>query len=494
MPRQPNRRPSIYLGSDGLYHCWVTLGTKPNGKPDRKHRKGRTATEVAAKVDELLERAKRGHGVPQKIETVEQWLTHWLEHVIKPRRAYGTYTAYRALINNYAIPHIGAWKLDGNNRRLEPEHLDAMYTAMAATKVVRGSRGKDRAPLMAAATIHKTHRMLSVAFKAAVRRGKAARNVCDLIDPPSYRAKKVAALTLAETEAVIREALQDEMAARWLLGLLMGPRQGETLGIRWPRVHLDPPAGEEPCVELETQLQRRAWQHGCDDPVACTEGKHRTEACRPPWEHGCKSPAACRPRPHLCPSRCPGKGCARHTRPCPPLCPPGCTGHARRCPRRVGGGIVEVDLKTEKSVRPLALPAVLVELLRRHRERQQQQFRTLGLEWAAEGLVFTSPWGRRLDAGQDHQAWEALLCRAGVADAKLHAARHTAGTMLIASGADISVVQEVLGHTQISTSRIYVDVAKKTQREAVDRAVSALMDGNLAALLQPKGATQTPPG
>ncbi|MEU4367517.1 tyrosine-type recombinase/integrase [Micromonospora chersina] len=492
MPRQPNRRPSIYLGADGLYHCWVTLGTKPNGKPDRKHRKGRTAIEVAAKVDELLDRAKRGHGVAQKIETVEQWLDHWLEHVVKPRRAYGTYTAYRALISNYVVPHIGGWRLDGTRRRLEPEHLEAMYTAMAATKIVRGSRGAERAPTLSQGTIHKTHRMLRKAFQDAVRRGKASRNVADLIDPPRYRPKKVASLTLTETEAVIREAMQDDMAARWLLGLLLGPRQGETLGIRWPRVHLDPPAGEEPYVELETQLQRRAWQHGCDDPVACTEGKHRVEACRPPWVHGCQDPAACRPRAHQCPKRRPGAGCSRHTRACPPLCKPGCVGHARRCPQRVGGGLVEVDLKTEKSVREVALPAVLVELLRQRRERQQQEFRRLGIKWTPGQLVFTTPWGKPLDAGQDHKAWEDLLGRAGVEDAKLHAARHTAGTMLVAAGADISVVQEVLGHTQISTSRIYVDVAKKTQREAVDRAVSALMDGNLAALLQPKDATQRP--
>jgi integrase len=491
MPRQPNRRPSIYLGSDGLYHCWVTLGTKPNGKLDRRHRKAKTATEVAAKVAELLENAKRGHGVPQKIETVEQWLTHWLEYIVKPRRAYGTYTAYRSLIYNYAIPHIGAWKLDGHRRRLEPEHLDAMYSAMAATKIVRGSRETGERPTLADSTIYKTHRMLTVAFKAAVRRGKASRNVCDMVDPPTMRGKKVASLTVAETEAVIKTALDDDMAARWLLGLLAGPRQGETLGIRWPKVHLDPAPGEEPYVELETQLQRRSWQHGCDDPAACAAQRHR-EPCPPGWVHGCKDPSVCRIQPFRCPSRRRGTGCRLHKRPCPPPCPPGCAGHARHCPRRVGGGIVEVDLKTEKSVRPLALPAVLVELLRRHRERQQHQFRLLGLEWTAEEIVFTSPWGKRLDAAQDHKAWEELLIRAGVPDKKLHAARHTAGTMAIAAGADISVVQDMLGHTQISTTRIYVDVAKKTQREALDRAVSALMDGNLAALLQPKGATQQP--
>ncbi|MEH1026528.1 tyrosine-type recombinase/integrase [Micromonospora profundi] len=89
---------------------------------------------------------------------------------------------------------------------------------------------------------------------------------------------------------------------------------------------------------------------------------------------------------------------------------------------------------------------------------------------------------------------EALLRRAGVADAKLHAARHTAGTMMVASGTDTRIVQEILGHTQITTTQIYVDMAQKVKREAVDRAVSALMDGNLAALLQRDAATERPNG
>lgn len=490
--RAPNGSSSIYLGTDGLWHTWVHAGQKENGKPDRRHIKRRTAGEVKVAEEQLRERLARGQTKVGKTETVEQWLTHWLEHVVKPRRAWGTYTAYRALINR-VVPFIGAWKLDGTRNRLEPEYVEAMYTAMASMKIVRGSRGTGPAPTLSDATIHKTHRMLTTAFKAAVRRGRASRNVCTLIDPPAHRKKRVAALTLAETQAVIQTALKDDQAARWLVGLLLGPRQGETLGIRWSRVNLDPQAGEEPHLELESQLQRRPWQHGCDDAAKCAEGRHRTEPCRPPWQHGCTDPAACRARPHLCPKRAPGSGCARHTRTCPPLCKPGCTGHARHCPLRTGG-LQEVDLKTEKSVRKLALPSVLVDLIRQRRERQQQEFAALGLKWTPQELVFTSRSGGPIDAGQDHKAWEDLLRRAGVADAKLHAARHTAGTVMVASGTDISVVQDILGHTQISTTRIYVDVAQKTKREALDRAVSAVMEGNLAALLQPNAATPSTPG
>ena len=485
MPRQPNRRPKIYQGGDGLWHCYVTVGTKPNGQLDRRHRQGRTATEVATKVEELLGQAKRGGGVPQKIETVEQWLTYWVENIVRPTRAWGTYTAYRSLINNYAVPNIGAWRLDGHSRRLEPEHLEAMYERMKATKVRRGNRK------MASSTVLKMHRMLRKCFKDAVRRGRASRNVCDLIDTPTSRRGKVDAHTLAETQAIVAAAVDDPMAARWLLAMLLGPRQGEVLGLRWPRVHLDPPGEVTPYVDLETQLQRRTWQHGCGDPVACAADRHR-KPCPKRWEHGCADPAACKGRPHFCPQRRRLPGCSRHARPCPPPCPAGCAAHARHCPQKHSGGLVEVDLKTEKSVRSLPLPPVLVELLRQLRERQQRDRQLLGQRWSPEGLVFTGAFGTPIDPRQDHAAWEALLRRAGVADSRLHAARHTAGTMLVASGTDIRIVQEILGHTQITTSQIYVDVAAEVKKQAVDRAVSALMDGNLAALLQRDSATGSP--
>ena len=90
---------------------------------------------------------------------------------------------------------------------------------------------------------------------------------------------------------------------------------------------------------------------------------------------------------------------------------------------------------------------------------------------------------------RDHAAWKTLLAQAGVADARLHAARHTAGTMMVATGTDIATVQEVFGHASVATTRIYVEVAKKLKRDAVDKVAAALVDGSIMALLQPERAT-----
>lgn len=486
MPRQPNGNPTIYKSAhDGLYHCWVTVGTKPNGKPDRKHIKREKADDVKDAVDDLRDRIRRGDGMlTGKILTVEQWLAHWLENIVKPKRAYNTVAAYRPIIELHIVPHIGHWRLDGNRKRLEPEHVEGMYAALG--------KGKPGHPKLAPSYILQVHRVLSRALKDAVRRGRAARNVCTLIDAPTSRAKRIKAFTLTEAQAVIRVAVKQPLAARWLIGILLGPRQGEVLGMKWTHVDLDPPGKDEPYMRIDTQLQRRTWEHGCLDPVACAEPHHRTAKCPARWEHGCTDAEACtKNRTDRCPQRKPLAGCAAHRgeKGCPPLCRPGCLGHARACKQRVGGGLVDADVKSEKGERALALGEVLTEMLRTHRAAEQVKFAERGIEWSADAYVFTSKACGPIDPRRDHEAWEALLVAAGVPDARLHAARHTAGTMMVATGSDIRTVQETLGHADIRVTGVYVDVAKDLKRDAVDRVAAALLDGSLAALLQPSSAT-----
>lgn len=481
--RQPNGRPSIYRGKDGWWHCYPTVGKKPNGKLDRPHLRGRTAEEVKAKLEELLKRRPKGRTAALRTETVGQWLEHWLENVVKPRRAYKTYEAYRPIVRLHVAPRIGHWRMRGLRDPLEPEHLDAMYADLAKT--------------LAPSYVVQVHRVLRKAMKDAVRRDRADRNVCDLVDSPSARKRHIRAHTLAEAQAIITTAAEDPMAARWLLGMLLGPRQGETLGVHWrgdetiSRLDLD---ADPPLLHLVKQIQRRAWEHGCEDPVACARRHCRTKPCPPRYEHGCPDPESCKKLARFCPQRHATAGCARHRgkKGCPPTCRPGCTGHAKACPERVGGGLQEVDLKSDRSARTLVLPPVIVEALLRWREAQQRDRDRLGQRWDPIGLVFTTPTGTPIDPRRDHEHWEQLLVRAGVADTRLHAARHTAGTMMVGTGTDIAVVQELLGHTDIRTTREYVDIAAELKKQAAERVAAALFDGSLAALLQPSGAT-TPP-
>ena len=58
---------------------------------------------------------------------------------------------------------------------------------------------------------------------------------------------------------------------------------------------------------------------------------------------------------------------------------------------------------------------------------------------------------------------------AGVADATLHKFRHTYATRLLESGCDIVTVQKLMGHSDIETTRQYLNPDEDLKRQAVNR-------------------------
>jgi hypothetical protein len=188
--RKPNGRSSIYPGSDGWWHGYVTMGVKADGALDRRHVRGRTDKQVTKKVQDL-EKARDAGQVRKagRVPTVGQWMTTYLDTIAAQRLAPKTLDDYRSKAKNWIVPHLGRHRLD----RLQPEHLDALYAAMLRA-------GK------APTHVLKVHRIVSRALKIAVRRGTIARNVATLVDPPSIEQAEQRQLTRTEARAVLAEA------------------------------------------------------------------------------------------------------------------------------------------------------------------------------------------------------------------------------------------------------------------------------------------------
>jgi site-specific recombinase XerD len=56
---------------------------------------------------------------------------------------------------------------------------------------------------------------------------------------------------------------------------------------------------------------------------------------------------------------------------------------------------------------------------------------------------------------------------AGIKGASVHTLRHTMATHHVARGTDLKTIQETLGHADLATTSIYVSLAKKAQRQAL---------------------------
>lgn len=386
------------VGPDGErpdHNCrgrWV--GTLDLGRPygGGKRRRKPIYGKTKAEVQRKLEKAKAEHRASALIvssPTVEQWMRYWLDNIAVERVRDRTLANYRSYVETHIIPGIGRHRLD----KLEPGHVRELYSVMRKPCPSPDEKTKRCAhrPVhgRAEATIRQTHAILSRALKVAMREGKVARNVCDMIDPPGTYKNTPQPLTVAEARKVLRAAKGDAIESRWYVALWLGMRQGEVLGLRWTDVDI-----ENGLIYVRQAVQRQT-----------------------------------------------------------------------------GKGLVVTELKSRASRRVIPLPNVVLAQLT---VAWAQHVNAGGTD---DAYVWPAADGGPMDPKRDWEAWRRLLAKAEVPMVRLHAARNTAGSLLLAAGVDPKIVSEILGHSTVQiTQNVYQRGELSGHRAALDAVGQLVVD------------------
>jgi integrase len=142
---------------------------------------------------------------------------------------------------------------------------------------------------------------------------------------------------------------------------------------------------------------------------------------------------------------------------------------------RVNGRLEVSQPKTERSRRAVPLSAPIVALLRDHRTRQLEERLAAGSAWQDQDLVFSTEVGTPLDPRNTLRAFASTARKAGLPDGVgLHTLRHSAASAMLAKGAPINVVSQLLGHSSIAiTGDVYGHVSTEDARAAVDLLINS---------------------
>jgi integrase len=212
---------SIYPEGEG-YTGAISLGANPSGKRQRVKRKGKTKTQVKAKLIELVADLEAGVKTEANY-TVKDAVNDFLEKGLKGRSK-GTIDNYRSLADNNIIPKIGAAKL----KELTADQLDDWMD--------------ERAEELSTRSLRLIHQILERAIRQAQARDKVRRNVASLIIVPEGQdGHPSKAMTLEEAIKLVRTlgtGAGFRLFAYVILSLLAGVRTEEARALRWAEVDL----------------------------------------------------------------------------------------------------------------------------------------------------------------------------------------------------------------------------------------------------------------
>lgn len=150
-------------------------------------------------------------------------LTRHLDVALPSRkRSPSTISSYRSLCTHQIFPRWGASVPTG-----------------CAPRTLRTAARRCSPPAWPTRASGRSTPSFQAPIALQVARGNLARNPCRFVEPPAAPESEMPKLTVAEAASLAAVAAEDPNGRRWALGLGLGLRQGEALGMRWQYLNLD---------------------------------------------------------------------------------------------------------------------------------------------------------------------------------------------------------------------------------------------------------------
>ncbi|MGH3489582.1 MAG: tyrosine-type recombinase/integrase [Actinopolymorphaceae bacterium] len=426
--RRVNGEGTIRQRADGRWEGRAYVLTT-DGREIRRSVYGKTWEEAHEALTRLQADALSGVRIPATGWTVGEYLTYWLREIVQDRVRPTTYRSHEWLVRVHLVPALGKRKL---------------ATLQAAD--IRRAINKLKAVCQCCALGKDREREEKAERERARRAGR----------PPRKNAREIAgARCCAKTPAeccqmvlsdgsirhlhrVLRSALQDAVGEGMLS---QNVARNLRLSHRY-RPRFTPWTGDEARAFLRAVSGDRLYALYA---VALSLGLRRGEALGLSWSDVDLNRGVIRVRQAL---------------------------------YRADGKLQFGPVKSDGSERAIAMPDPCRAALEQHREQQAGERSAAGKAWTDRGLVFTTKIGTPIEPRNINRHFAKLCDRAGVRRIRFHDLRHSCATLLYEQGVPIENIQDVLGHSSPTiTKMIYVEVTEKVQRAAVDRLDYLFGDG-----------------
>lgn len=424
--RRGNGEGSIYQRKDGSWAAVLTVGTKPDGKPDRKFLYGKTRKEVADKLRDAQNKIDVGVMPGGNNILFGLWIKQWLELVIKPGIKKRTYKNYSTTIDRHIVPGLGGYKLKDLTEELIQKYLTEQQEHGNLKMTIDEDSGEpvpSHGPVAASSLIQQ-RRLIIAALEYAVEKKKITHNVAKKTKRPKS-AKTMDILTDEEMEILAKRGTKYRYYAAYMLTLTTGCRRGEILGLSWKYTDVG--------IPWRTVDKYFPW------------GEIRSI---PLWDTAALKAVLNNHNISI------GYGFLT----------------IRFQMADDNGKPMLDELKTDLSNRTLMITEEMVLLLifwRMLQNKEKQKATLQGKDYNKEDLVFCSRKGTFIYPRNFTKTWGENLKSMGIEHKRFHDLRHTVATVMLEEGEAMNTVQEQLGHYDAGfTASRYGHVTPKMKNTA----------------------------